>query len=400
MGGGIVESVFSPFLLALATLAVPPTLQNVHTVVFLGDSITAGGERPGGYVWLVRHNLNALYPQENITVYNAGISGHKSSDMLARFDRDVLSHKPDLVFISVGVNDVWHGFYDNHPKGDGTLGIPLDQYKANVNAMINKAYAAHSKVFLMLTTVIKEDLGSPENEKAVSYNNALRQLSKDRGTGLVDLQSAFKNYITHYQTSTHKSDNCLTTDGVHMLQAGNALMAKTVLESLGIAPSELAKVEPKVEADRKAQTPEAGPLPSGEIVSTGKPTTASSVQPGFPPESAVLAKPDAKDRWCAKDGNFNPTPWWQVDLGEVRTLKGVHLAFAPNDTWRYQVLVSSDGIGFDRVVDADNSNLYIDAMNHIFAQPVLGRYVKIIFTRPTAESNWPSLHEVHVYASK
>ncbi len=57
-----------------STAPVPPMLANVHRIVCLGDSITQGGEGPGGYVWLTRHYLQALYPQQNITIINAGIS--------------------------------------------------------------------------------------------------------------------------------------------------------------------------------------------------------------------------------------------------------------------------------------------------------------------------------------
>ena len=39
----------------------------------------------------------------------AGIGGHKSNDMLARLERDVLSKKPQWMTLSCGVNDVWHG---------------------------------------------------------------------------------------------------------------------------------------------------------------------------------------------------------------------------------------------------------------------------------------------------
>jgi len=50
------------------TQECPPNLQGVHRIVCLGDSITQGGEGPGGYVWLFRHYLNALYPQQNIEI--------------------------------------------------------------------------------------------------------------------------------------------------------------------------------------------------------------------------------------------------------------------------------------------------------------------------------------------
>ena len=39
-------------------------------------------------------------------VINAGISGHTTTEGLARLDRDVLQHKPDLVTVSFGLNDM------------------------------------------------------------------------------------------------------------------------------------------------------------------------------------------------------------------------------------------------------------------------------------------------------
>src|SRR5262249_55674742 len=134
-----------PLLLALVNISLsetrandpPRALQNVKTLVTLGDSITQGGGAPGGYVWLMQKYLDALYPQQDIKIVNAGISGHKSTDMAERFQKDVLDPRPQLISISVGVNDVWHGFYDfaNRkpiPGGNGPNGIPLSLYRQKV----------------------------------------------------------------------------------------------------------------------------------------------------------------------------------------------------------------------------------------------------------------------------
>src|SRR5262245_24525471 len=62
-------------------------------IAFLGDSITAyGAATPAGYVRLVMAGLEANGVKA--TAIGAGVSGHKSNDMLARLDRDVLSKKP------------------------------------------------------------------------------------------------------------------------------------------------------------------------------------------------------------------------------------------------------------------------------------------------------------------
>lgn len=231
----------------------PQALKDVSRIVCLGDSITQGGEGPGGYVWLVRHYLKALYPGANgqgeIEVINSGISGHKSNDMLARYQRDVIDHKPDLVTISVGVNDVWHGFMDNHPLGDGPRAIPIDQYRANVEQMVSAAEAAKAHVLILSTTVIHEDLDSPENQKLVPYNAALKEIARKHHALFVDYQKPFKDMITAYRKETGARDLLLTVDGVHMNGLGNKVMAYTLLQGLGITPESRAAVTKAVEAD-------------------------------------------------------------------------------------------------------------------------------------------------------
>src|SRR5947209_2278995 len=140
--------------LMLAVLAgsfaapIPFGLRDVHRIVMLGDSITQQGGEPGGYVSQAGYYLRSLYPDHPIEIINAGISGHRSNDMRNRFQRDVLDRKPDLVTISVGINDVWHGFDTDHPKGDGPNGIPLLGFSENVEAMLDAARQAGVRVVL------------------------------------------------------------------------------------------------------------------------------------------------------------------------------------------------------------------------------------------------------------
>jgi acyl-CoA thioesterase-1 len=229
----------------------PLALRDVHRIVCLGDSITQAGEGPGGYVWLIREFLKKIYPGPTgggeIEVLNAGISGHRSNDMLERFDRDVIDKKPDLVTISVGVNDVWHGFYDNHPLGDGPRGIPVDKYRANVEEMVARAQKEHAHVVILSTTVIHEELDGPENVKTVLYNAALRDIARKHGALFVDLQKPFRDLISTYRRETGARDLLLTVDGVHMNSLGNKVMAYTILNGLGVTPDARAAVQAAVD---------------------------------------------------------------------------------------------------------------------------------------------------------
>jgi lysophospholipase L1-like esterase len=232
-----------------------PVLQNVHTVVCLGDSITQFGEGPGGYVWLVRHYLDDLYPAQAIDVVNAGVSGNTSQDMIDRFQKDVLDRKPDLLTISVGVNDVWHGFYDNHPNGDGPGGVPLDVFRKNVDSMVTQAQAAGARVVILSNTVIYEDPDSPENKKDRAYNDALHDIAKNHHALFINYQEPFWDILNAYHKDAGGRDNFLTVDGVHMNAQGNKVMAHTLLTGLGISPADQQAVQDQVTQEETAQPP-------------------------------------------------------------------------------------------------------------------------------------------------
>jgi len=52
---------------------------------------------------LLERYLSAVYPDGTIEIVKAGISGNKATDMQARFQKDAIDQKPDLVIINVGV---------------------------------------------------------------------------------------------------------------------------------------------------------------------------------------------------------------------------------------------------------------------------------------------------------
>lgn len=212
--------------------ARPRPMKNFRRLVTLGDSITQGGARPGGYVWQIERALGVLYPDRKIEIVNAGISGHKSTDMLARFQRDVLDKKPDVVTISVGINDIWHGFMPagHHPAGYGPRRVPLEDYRRNVEAMIQEARRAGVDVVLFTTTIFEDDPKSIRNLRAASYNDALRELARKYDLRVADQFRAFMETWAANRATGAK----LTTDQVHLARAGDTLMARTALLAFGI----------------------------------------------------------------------------------------------------------------------------------------------------------------------
>lgn len=212
-------------LLLPITLRAEVIIQKGDKIAFLGDSITQAGAKPGGYCSLVIDALNRRGLQ--VTAHYAGISGHKSNQMLARLEKDVLAHKPQWMTLSCGVNDVWHG----------ARGVELKEYQQNITAIVDQAQAAGIKVIILTSTMIKEDPANDLNQKLQGYNGFLVQLAREKQCLLADLNGIMQETVQSMESDA--SGNTVTSDGVHMNSAGNMMMAKGILDVLGFTKEEL-----------------------------------------------------------------------------------------------------------------------------------------------------------------
>jgi len=197
-----------------------------ETVAFMGDSITQQGNGPVGYVNLVMKGLEVAGVKDAKKI-PAGISGHKSNDMLRRLDGDVLARRDgkraQWMTLSCGVNDVWHQ--------DSGRGVLFGDYTNNVTQILDKCAAAGVKVIVLTATMFekgKDFATFPHNVKVAPYNEWLRAEAKRRNLLLADLNQAMWD--------GHAADAKVryTRDGVHMLYEGNQLMAWGVLQAMGV----------------------------------------------------------------------------------------------------------------------------------------------------------------------
>ncbi len=211
-----------------APVAPPaPVLRPGERIVALGDSIT----QAGGYLRMIHAVFVARYPQLRPgRILNAGVGGNQSRDMLARFDRDVLARDPQRVMINVGVNDVWHNLAlpDDAPV--------LDRYRADVREMVRRVRERGCDVLLLAPTIIEERADSVGNRRLVRYVAAMKEAADGAGCTFCDLHALFLAALA----ANPRPDNWLTTDGVHMRPAGDAVMAIGVLRALGVPDDQIA----------------------------------------------------------------------------------------------------------------------------------------------------------------
>lgn len=226
------EKLFARVIPLVPTAADAPKeliLKRDERVVTLGDSITAAGT----YQRYVEQVLAANYPAfAGFKLLNAGVSGNKAENMMARFEKDVLAKKPSLVTIHVGINDVWHRV--NLPHQNDVL----KAYRDNVAAMVDRAQAAGVRVILLAPTIIQEDLRSEGNLRLPWYVAAMRKVAADKRCQFVDLHAMFRSALRH--KPPEEKGNWLTTDGVHMKPLGNAIIALGILRAFGVPDEKIA----------------------------------------------------------------------------------------------------------------------------------------------------------------
>ena len=188
-------------------------------IVFFGDSITEMGVQAGGYVSIVKRSLDST----KYDIVGAGIGGNKVYDLYLRLEDDVLSKNPDLVVIYVGVNDVWH-------KQSSGTGTDQNKFVKFYQALIKKISATGAKLVLVTPAAIgeKKNGANELDQELDKYAGEIRKLATEHNIPLVDLRSLFPAH----ELANNPQDvakGILTTDGVHLNDKGNQLVAAQLL---------------------------------------------------------------------------------------------------------------------------------------------------------------------------
>jgi lysophospholipase L1-like esterase len=228
----LVFALLAPSFLAPVKAEIKaPLLQQGERIVFLGDSITEAGNKDKGYVALIRNAYKEHHPGLNVQIIGAGVSGNKVPDLQKRLIKDVLSVRPTLVVVYIGINDVWHG------EKDAAKGTPKEKYEAGLKDIVNRIKGMGAKVVLCTPTVIGERKGgqNPNDKKLDEYAEISREVAKQTKVQLCDLHKVFVDYLKEHNNA-NKDKGVLTTDGVHLNDDGNEVVAHAILKCLGEGP--------------------------------------------------------------------------------------------------------------------------------------------------------------------
>jgi lysophospholipase L1-like esterase len=203
-----------------------------NTVLFQGDSITDAGRDKEkelannarsfgfGYAFLAASSLLNELPEQNLTIYNRGISGNKVYQLADRWEKDCLSLKPDVLSILIGVNDYWH---KRNGKYDGTVEVYENDYRKLLTLtkekLPNIKLVICEPFYVLNTSAVDETWAKPMKE----YQAAAKKIAQEFGALWVPFQQVFDEAIKHAPATYW------TGDGVHPAMPGAQLMAEAWL---------------------------------------------------------------------------------------------------------------------------------------------------------------------------
>lgn len=177
-----------------------------------GDSITYGECDSEGLGWVGR--VRKSFPiDEYVGVYNRGICGDTSQDLLKRFAVEVESIAPATIVLAIGIND------SKYPKGEEQNLVNLEQFKENVQALVTRAKAHAKNVYVVGCTSVDE---APRPSGTRFSNEQIKQYSKvlQNVASIEDLQFIGVSSALDIATDLY--------DGLHPNAVGYEKLAKVI----------------------------------------------------------------------------------------------------------------------------------------------------------------------------
>lgn len=139
-----------------------------------GDSITYGEGDNEGLGWVGRLRRSLL--TTDCCVYNFGVCGDTTEDLLKHFVVEASSIRPDTIVFAIGIND------SKFPANETTNKVTLERFQKNIQELIKFARDYTNKVYIVGATKVNDtairDSGTRfDNEIIQTYNKYLKEVS-------------------------------------------------------------------------------------------------------------------------------------------------------------------------------------------------------------------------------
>jgi acyl-CoA thioesterase-1 len=188
-------------------------------IVAIGSSSTQGvgaSDQAHTYPALLAEELQRRWPRLAVTVVNKGIGGERARQMLARFTRDVLPYRPQLVIWQTGSNQV---FTSEDVHG----------YEQTIREGIARLKEAPMDVILMDPQYAPRMLERPLHKAIV---DTIGKVSYDLQVAVFQRFAVMRYWVTSGQYSI---DDIIARDQLHMNDVSYHCIARLLADSLASA---------------------------------------------------------------------------------------------------------------------------------------------------------------------
>lgn len=234
---------FLPFNSILMGLLVMAFSSMLHADMPEESNMTSSSENNKSHPCIVI--LGASYAKSwkidqlmGCSILNAGIDGNQSFEMLARFQEDVINHKPDYVILWGFINDIFR-------SDPGRLKETISRIKTSYVDMIELARKHDIEPVLATEVTIREPSGfknsilkilgdlmgktsyqSSINQQVQETNIWLRELAEQENLRLLDLEQALAD------TDGRRLKAYAKEDGSHITEAAYRAISDTARREL------------------------------------------------------------------------------------------------------------------------------------------------------------------------
>jgi acyl-CoA thioesterase-1 len=204
--------------------------KSTDVVLFQGDSVTDVGRSReddscmgNGYPMMISAWHAACYPECHTKFINRGISGNRVKDLQDRINRDFIDINPTWVSILIGINDCWRRYDSNDP-------ISADEFEERyTDLLIMLQQSLGAKIILCEPFLLNVRPGQEEWREDLDPKIAVvRKLAQKYADFLVPLDNIFSD------AAQKRTPEFWTPDGVHPTAAGHALIARSLLKTIGV----------------------------------------------------------------------------------------------------------------------------------------------------------------------
>jgi lysophospholipase L1-like esterase len=205
-------------------VALPHTARAIRrgkalVIVAIGSSSTKGvgaSDQVHTYPAVLAEELRRRWPRLAVTVVNKGVGGETAEQVLARFARDVLPYRPQLVIWQTGSNQA-------------LASEDVQGYEKTVREGIARLKATHLDIILMDPQYAPQVLGRPLHKAIV---DTIGRTANDLNVAVFQRFAVMRYWVT---SGEYRMQDIISRDQLHMNDASYHCIARLLADSLASA---------------------------------------------------------------------------------------------------------------------------------------------------------------------